>query len=403
MEARVQAPDSSETVGAGWQGWLGVPLGLALAAGVLWVSDFRLGGWVFAALVALVVTFYHWRMQTALAAKAHARAALSALQTASEKAASKETAHLLAFQTLSRGVAPLWAKHLEMVKTQIDESGNDLARRFGVINDRLNAAAAAARAAGAGMGSQGPITTLISSAQVQLMGVAQLLSEALSCKRELLVQMSELVTYAEDLEAMAQTVSKIAKQTNLLALNASIEAARAGEHGRGFSVVADEVRKLSVQSDDSGRRMIEVVSSISAAIRKTQELAFVASEQEQVNLGRSEATISQVTEEFQLAAQSLSAVSDNLLDESLNVKNDVDEVLVDMQYHDRVSQIMSHIQADIHRYIGAIDAASADAVDSLDVRAWLAEMEKGYTTLEQHAIHAGKKSAGPAETDVTFF
>lgn len=43
-------------------------------------------------------------------------------------------------------------------------------------------------------------------------------------------------------------IDDIAYQTNLLALNAAIEAARAGDHGKGFAVVAAEVRKLAERS-----------------------------------------------------------------------------------------------------------------------------------------------------------
>lgn len=55
-------------------------------------------------------------------------------------------------------------------------------------------------------------------------------------------------------------ITVIASETNLLSLNASIEAARAGEQGRGFAVVASQIQQLAEQSNDSARRIEEIIS-----------------------------------------------------------------------------------------------------------------------------------------------
>ncbi|HWR38698.1 MAG TPA: methyl-accepting chemotaxis protein [Patescibacteria group bacterium] len=73
---------------------------------------------------------------------------------------------------------------------------------------------------------------------------------------------SKLGERSKEIGQIVDTISGIAGQTNLLALNAAIEAARAGEQGRGFAVVAEEVRKLAEQSQESAKRIADLIGVI---------------------------------------------------------------------------------------------------------------------------------------------
>ncbi|NIY46701.1 methyl-accepting chemotaxis protein [Cedecea colo] len=68
-------------------------------------------------------------------------------------------------------------------------------------------------------------------------------------------------------------ITGIANQTNILALNAAVEAARAGEQGRGFAVVASEVRNLAKSSADAAKEISDLIcESVSNASQGTLQV-----------------------------------------------------------------------------------------------------------------------------------
>ena len=61
---------------------------------------------------------------------------------------------------------------------------------------------------------------------------------------------------------LAYILRLLADETNLLSLNASIEAARAGEAGKGFAVVAAQIQKLAEQSNESAKRIEDIIREL---------------------------------------------------------------------------------------------------------------------------------------------
>jgi methyl-accepting chemotaxis protein len=142
-------------------------------------------------------------------------------------------------------------------------------------------------------------------------------------------------------------IDGIAFQTNILALNAAVEAARAGEQGRGFAVVASEVRTLAQRSaqaareikglivdsvsqveagtaqvDVAGRKMQDIVQSVSKVSELIAEIASASQEQssgiEQVNtaITQMEQVVQQnasLVEEAAAATESMKGEAESLL------------------------------------------------------------------------------------------
>lgn len=305
--------------------------------------------------------------------------------------------------TLCRGVLPIWSGQVQLMRGLTEESISALTRRFSDLSRRVNATVSASQAS-----NGGNILELLTHSETELEGVMSLMRSALESKKTLQTEMAGLSRLTEALKGMAKGVGDIAKQTNLLALNAAIEAARAGEVGRGFAVVADEVRKLSALSGDTGRRIAETIETVNAAIAATVESSDRYAHEDEGMVMNAESLVRTVVERFGDAVRQLSDSSLALCDDSRAIGAEVDEVLVALQFQDRVSQVLGHVTDDMDKlssWVAEADPAAAGGQGpaAIDTSRWLDELSRSYTVPEQHVIHKGGKPGAAAGTEITFF
>jgi methyl-accepting chemotaxis protein WspA len=92
------------------------------------------------------------------------------------------------------------------------------------------------------------------------------MSELLEATSRISKKLSVLDKKATNINAVIDTINKVADQTNLLSLNAAIEAEKAGEYGQGFSVVATEIRRLSDQTSNATFDIEEMIKEMQTAV-----------------------------------------------------------------------------------------------------------------------------------------
>ncbi|MEH3024403.1 MAG: methyl-accepting chemotaxis protein [Pseudomonas oryzihabitans] len=307
-----------------------------------------------------------------------------------------------ALEALCMAVLPVWSEQIEAARAHTEQEIVSLTSRFAELAGRIESVA------GNDQGGGDRLVNLMAASQNQLDGILHSLREALSSKGALLNEVNGLASLTEQLKSMAKDVGDVARQTNLLALNAAIEAARAGEAGRGFAVVADEVRKLSTLSGDTGEKIGETVETVNGAIARTLELSQRHAERDTGTLNQSGETIEQVIGAFGGTTRDVVERSDALAENAAAVGGAIAEVLVALQFQDRVSQMLGHVrddQARLQRLVAERRdlAASGRPLPALDTQAWLRELARTYTMAEQVAVHHGKRPAATAESDITFF
>ncbi len=372
-----------------------------LAGGLTW-----LGGALAAALMVLGAA-----AGALLSARCAAQVerALGNCRTEGEAGQRAEIARYLeSTATLGTAVAPVWAKHIETSRHQMEVAITGLSGRFSGIVDQLEAAVQASNQAAASMqGNQHGVGAVFAESERRLGKVVELLESALRNKESMLNEVRNLVQFIDELTRMAADVASIADQTNLLALNAAIEAARAGEAGRGFAVVADEVRKLSGSSGETGRRISEKVALISTAISSTFDAAERTAQEDARSIADSESAIHTVLGEFKGVTDGLAQSAALLRESSAGIKAEIAQSLVELQFQDRVSQILSHVRDSIADLPESLEASAhtfrdTGSLQPIDTSRVLADLERSYATAEERGNHHGG-GAGGQGTEITFF
>lgn len=102
---------------------------------------------------------------------------------------------------------------------------------------------------------------------------------------------------AKKISEATTLIASIAEETNLLSLNATIEAARAGEAGRGFAVVATQIQKLAEQSNESAKRIDEIIQELvhdsESAVHTMDDVQLIMQRQSE-NLAKTTQVFAQV-------------------------------------------------------------------------------------------------------------
>jgi methyl-accepting chemotaxis protein len=314
---------------------------------------------------------------------------------------------------LCRGVLPVWSGQVEIARSQTESAINDLAMRFGNLSQQLESAVSASQTTSspAHDGSSQGVVTLLKNSETDLHSIISSLRSALKEKESLLHEVHALSRFTEELREMAHSVGSIAHQTNLLAINAAIEAARAGEVGRGFAVVASEVRKLSQLSAEIGKKITTTVETVNNAIVKTLQVSSQYAQQDEAMTANSEQIIEKVLGQFQSTATGLNNSADVMRRESQLIQSEISEVLVALQFQDRISQMLSHVSSDLDKLHQTLEISGQQLADGvmptpLNTDTWLNALTSTYTTAQQHSVHGGARPAlqAPASaTEITFF
>ena len=151
------------------------------------------------------------------------------------------------------------------------------------------------------------------------------------------------------------------------------------------------------------------MEEINRAITATMEVAESAGTEDERAVNESETLLNNALERHQQVADSLTHSADLLQQEGSTMKDEISDILVALQFQDRVSQILASLIQDLERLHGHVAELQAGGVSDINAEQWLAEMHLGYTTDEQRRNHGNAAGAGSApaaaadDDEITFF
>jgi len=310
-----------------------------------------------------------------------------------------------AADTLCLSALPVLAKQIENARQQSEEAIVALSTRFrGIVSSLDNAMAASEK--GSGEGGR-DLQTAMNQGKQELLTVIDALTAVRDSRAALIGEIRALNGYTVELTDMAKDVEMIAFKTNMLALNAAIEAAHAsGEVGRGFAVVASEVRQLSIASRETGRTIGAKIGLINEALKSIVGANEQAVAREANAVSDSQTRIGNVLEGFGGMTERLLQSADEFRKEGEVIKDQVMESMVQLQFQDRVGQILSHVVQSIEQLESSaaeVAGAATDEEAQDSVREYLASIADSYTTDEQRNIHEGRSVSAVAPQAAEFF
>ena len=368
--------------------------------------QFSDSSWIYKLITSLSLLVLAWYIDRQIALK-NEQALHQSLNEYKEQQANKQAKESSdkenAIHTLCQSALPLWQKHITTARTHSEEEIGKLCQQFAnLINDMQSAMKVSTHTLGNDKAKdEASLMQVIEQSQAELAEVLRVQRKTMESKENMLSGISQLKGITKELNSMATVVSSLAGQTNLLALNASIEAARAGEAGRGFAVVADAVRELAQKSGDAGKNIQRRVSLVNDTINQTLSATEDYSNQDDIALQETESAIQGIMTDISSSAEQVEQATTQLSEEQHNMHNEINMVMVSLQFQDRVSQILHQVEQDITSLVSSLSEDQWHTF--VDVEAWLENMTKSYTMSEQYDNHSGIETDNNQSHEIDFF
>lgn len=293
--------------------------------------------------------------------------------------------------------APVWLRQIETARTEADREVAELARHFARIAQKLDQVMEASHSAGGAEDGGTRVMAALGRAGADLDALVAALRTLQASKQGIV---NGIGTEAARLKESAADIRQIALHTRMVAMNATIEAARAGEAGRPFGVIVTDMRELAARTAAASEQFSLHTDRLHAMVTAAFE-EQVPGADSQASIGWAQDLARRVVDDMESMVAQLRASVAHMDAQRREVRNDVGQVLLSLQFQDRVSQILAHVAQNLEELQRVVESGAPEAAGLPE---WMERMAAAYSTPEEFAnLGEGHAPAAPRTPEVTFF
>ncbi|TAN66791.1 MAG: hypothetical protein EPN17_13130 [Methylobacter sp.] len=233
-------------------------------------------------------------------------------------------------------ISPILSQHVMASREHTEQEIISLTSRFsGMVNDLKQIVDSADNTLN---GQHDHLESITNTTRDLLQPVLESLRRIHQVEHGVMGEIQKLSGYMSGLNATAAEVHNLAGQINRLAN----EASSVGE--QGFAVVAGNARKLADDALQIDQRLTNNATDIIAAVNATVTVSESAGQVDDSTLFQAETNINQTLSQLRLALIHYRDDIEALRNNAEQIRGEINNVLVALQFQDRVSQILTQVE-----------------------------------------------------------
>lgn len=302
-------------------------------------------------------------------------------------------------------ISELASKQIEMVRSQTEDAVISLSQRFSEIVVQLNESLQVFEELTNSCANN--ISVTVNEINVQLSGLIEQLDTSKKIRRCMPEQISRLSFRIDQLQVMVESAQNLASKASLLGEDVANQATPAGEMERGSARPPDEARVRLLQPDETAKNICSLMTEIVSDMRAMVDGLLKIVDQDERDGSDGSAIVNDALEKMKQVTSSMQQAASKFGKNSCDIKAGVEHILFLLQFQDRCSQILMHVRNSLikfHHVAGNQRSRRLQGqVIPLDVEQVFAELEAGYTTDEQFALHHGKSASMKNNEEIEYF